>query len=435
METVTAPQRSIRPRLGITHSNFAREDQEQTMTTPFASCHRTAYRLAVALAVAISTVPALHPGAQAQVAGASLAEAKADYQRKLAEYVAAQQQFDQLAQPYWKSVGEKRKLRNAKRRNGEPIVADDYVLAQPPVYAGPPRPIDPTPEPEQNPPPARAEIPTVVDFLQNALAQFQFVPKQPASELAFKKAYAQVAAAAGLTREQAVRIYAFESGGNGKYDVQAGLEYERPNAHAISTALGYNQLLNTNSVELMAEHGDTFVALLRNKSAALGGEDRAALETKIDVVRRMIAYARSVPDDWSRHEQIANTPQGLGIHAMNLDIDVGPLLQTQKLMDSVAFARKKRFARELSAAELEMMNLTGDGNGFDMISTPQDIREQVPTSNFFQRRGLERNSVAIRNNTAAKLLAATDAKMDAESALQGAKDLAAVFQATDPPRP
>jgi hypothetical protein len=393
------------------------------MSTEFASRLRIICRFSIALTVAISTVLAVHPAANAQVNSAPLAEAKADYQRKLAEYIAAQQEFEQLAQPYWKSVGDKRKLRNAKRRNGQPIVADDYVLAQPPVYAGPPRPVDPAPEPA----PPRAEIPVVADFLMNALAQYQFVPKRPGSEIAFKKAYASVAAAAGLTREQAVRVYAFESGGNGKYDVQAGLEYERPNAHAISTALGYNQLLNTNSVELMAEHGDKFLALLKTKSASLSGEDRAALDAKIEVVRRMIGYARSVPDDWNQHEQIANTPQGLGIHAMNLDIDVGPLLQTQKLMDSVVFARKKGFVRGLSASELEMMNLTGDGNGFDMISLPQDLREQVPTSNFFQRRGFERNPVAIRNNTAAKLLAATDAKMDVESTLQGAKDLAAAF--------
>jgi hypothetical protein len=395
------------------------------MSTHFAGRLRTLCRLSIALMVATSTIPAIPPAANAQVESASLAAAKADYQRKLAEYLAAQQQFEQLAQPYWQMIGDRRKLRNAKRRNGQPIVADDYVLAQPPLYAGPPKPIDPAPE--QNPPPARTVIAVVADFLANAVSQYQFVPKRPGSEIEFKQAYAKVAAAAGLTREQAVRVYAFESGGNGKYDVQAGLEYERPNAHAISTALGYNQLLNTNSVELMAEKGDKFVALLKAKSASLGGAERAALETKIDVVRRMIAYARSVPDEWSQHEQIANMPQGLGIHAMNLDLDLGPLLQTQKLMDSVVFARKKGFGRELSAAELEMMNLTGDGNGFDMISMPPELRDEVPTSNFFQRRGFERNPVAIRNNTAAKLLAATDAKMDTESMLQGAKDLAAAF--------
>ncbi|MBX9709677.1 MAG: hypothetical protein K2X60_01455, partial [Xanthobacteraceae bacterium] len=77
--------------------------------------------------------------------------------------------------------------------------------------------------------------------------------------------------------------------------------------------------------------------------------------------------------------------------------------------------------------ELEMMNLTGDGNGFDMVSMPQAFRIQVPTSNFFQRGGYERNPVAIRNNVVSKLIAATDAKMDKEVTLQGARDLAAAF--------
>jgi hypothetical protein len=246
-------------------------------------------------------------------------------------------------------------------------------------------------------------------------------------------AYAKVAAEAGLTQAQIVRVYAFESGGNGKYDVQAGLEYQRPNARAISTALGYNQLLNTNSVELMAEKGNNFVSALEKKAASLRGEARTALEAKIDVVRQMINFARSVPDEWSEHEKLANTPQGLGIHAMNLDVDVGPLLQTQKLLDSVVFARNKGLVRELSAAELEMMNLTGDGNGFDMISMPSDIRESVPTSNFFFRGGYERNPVAIRNNTVAKLLAATDAKMDSESRLYGAVELASAYEAGHSP--
>lgn len=74
-----------------------------------------------------------------------------------------------------------------------------------------------------------------------------------------------------------------------------------------------------------------------------------------------------------------------------------------------------------------MMNLTGDGNGFDMVSMPQATRSQVPTSNFFQRNGYERNPVAIRNNVVSKLLAATDARMDNQVGLQGAKDLAGAF--------
>jgi hypothetical protein len=55
------------------------------------------------------------------------------------------------------------------------------------------------------------------------------------------------------------------------------------------------------------------------------------------------------------------------------------------------------------------------------------MREQVPTSNFFQRSGYERNPVAIRHNTVAKLLAITDSRMDSNSQLPGAKELAAAF--------
>jgi hypothetical protein len=112
---------------------------------------------------------------------------------------------------------------------------------------------------------------------------------------------------------------------------------------------------------------------------------------------------------------------------MVLDIDVGPMLQTHKLITSVLFARTKGYARPLSAAELEMMNLTGDSTGLDMVTMPQEMREQVPTANFFQRSGYERNPVASRNNTVARLLAVTDARMDANSAAAGARELAAAF--------
>jgi hypothetical protein len=224
-----------------------------------------------------------------------------------------------------------------------------------------------------------------------------------------------------------VRIYGFEATGNGGYDVEAGLEYNKPGARAITTALGYNQLLATNSVELMAESGDKFVASLEAKAKGLPDRDKAALQNTIAVVRKMIVFSRSVPDDWGRHEILSGTPKGLAIHAMNLDLDVGPLLQTQKLLDSVVFAQRKGYSAPLTAAELEMMNLTGDGNGFDMIMMPQDWRSQVPTANFFQRHGYADNPVAQRNNVVATLIAATDAAMDRETKKQGAKDLAAVF--------
>ena len=159
----------------------------------------------------------------------------------------------------------------------------------------------------------------------------------------------------------------------------------------------------------------------------MSGPPRQAMERKIAVLRRMVALRDRCRTNGRQHEKLADTPQGWAIHAMVLDIDVGPMLQTHKLLTSVIFARAKGYTRPLTAAELEMMNLTGDGTGLDMVTMPQAMREQVPTSNFFQRCGYERNPVAIRHNTVAKLLAITDNRMDANSNLPGARELAAAF--------
>src|SRR4029079_16962634 len=255
--------------------------------------------------------------------------------------------------------------------------------------------------------------------------QFQFSPQRPASEIEFKRAYAKVASSLGLTREQAVRVYSFETAGNGNYDMQSG--YRGPGTRPISTAIGYNQLLTTNSVELIAEQGDAILKALMDKAASLSGAPRKTLDNKIAVFKKMIAFSRTVPDTWSDHERLADTPQGWALHAMVLDIDVGPHLQTHKLLTSIHFARARGYTKPLTAAELEMMNLTGDGTGLDMVTMPQAMRERVPTSNFFQRGGYERTPVAIRHNTVTKLLAVTDERMDSNSTKPGAKELAAAF--------
>jgi hypothetical protein len=369
-----------------------------------------------------ATLPAATADAMAQ---AALPQAIAEYNRKLAEYQQARATFEDEAGAYWNSIAEKRRGRNAKRREHLEIGLDDYVLTQPPVYTGPPRPQNPEPSAPQPPEPGRERkyIPVVADLLKAAAEQFHWTPQQPANDLDFKRAYARVASAAGLTREQAVRVYAFETGGNGTHASQSGFHGSR----AISTAIGYNQLLTTNSVELLAEQGPVFVEALSEKAAPLAGPARQAMDHKIAVLKSMVALANSVPDEWAQHEKLGDTPRGWAIHAMVLDIDVGPLLQTHKLLTSVIFARQKGYGRPLTAAELEMMNLTGDSTGLDMVTMPPATREVVPTSNFFQRSGYERNPVAIRHNTVAKLLAVTDARMDSNSRLPGAKELEAAF--------
>jgi hypothetical protein len=376
---------------------------------------------------AVAMDVAEHPAATANaMAQAASPQAIAEYRRKLREYQEARAAFEEEASAYWNSIAEKRRGRNAKRREHRAIGLDDYVLTQPPLYAGPKPPVNPEPEPEEKRR-ERKYIPVVADLLKAASELFQFAPQRPVQEVEFKRAYARAAAAAGLTRDQAVRVYSFETGGNGNHDMQSGLRASRPGSRAISTAIGYNQLLTTNSVELVAEQGNEFVRELTEKAARLQGAPRRAMDHKIAVLKRMVAVARSVPDEWAQHEKLGDTPQGWAIHAMVLDIDVGPLLQTHKLLTSVIFARAKGYTSALTAAELEMMNLTGDSTGLDMVTMPQAMREQVPTSNFFQRSGYERNPVAIRHNTVAKLLDVTDSRMDSNSNLPGAKELAAAF--------
>jgi hypothetical protein len=398
--------------------------------------HRNPIRRPVVFALALLLIApqaqAVEQAAWPMAAADALAQAAspraiAEYRAKLREYQEARAAFEERAGAYWGAITEKRRGRNAKRREHLAIGLDDYVLTQPPVYSGPKRPINPEPSPPEPTHRERKYIPLVADLLKAAAEHFQFAPQRPASEVAFKRAYARVAASAGLTREQAVRVYAFETGGNGNHDMQAGLEYARPGAHAISTAMGYNQLLTTNSVELLAEQGSEIGRALSDKAARLSGNPRQAMDHKIAVLKRMVAVARSVPDEWAQHEKLGDTPLGWALHAMVLDIDVGPLLQTHKLLTSVIFARAKGYTRPLSAAELEMMNLTGDSTGLDMVTMPQAMREQVPTANFFQRSGYERNPVAIRHNTVAKLLAITDSRMDSNGQLPGAKELAAAF--------
>lgn len=382
--------------------------------------------LAVVTAAALLT-PAAPVLAQSAPDRATLS-ALADYEAKLAIYERAHAAYEREHDAYWHAVAQKRKLRNAKRRRHETIALADYILTQPPIYSGPPRPVSPLPTPPAPPKPPRPEIPVVADFLQSAKEQWGFVPDQPQSDAAFKRAYAQAARAAGLTEPQVVGVYAFETGGRGSYDTQAGLEPPGPGKKAISPALGYNQLLSTNSVSLLAEHGRLFLAALELKARALGGDARAKMQRKIAVLGRMIAFCRALPHSWWEYDKVAkHTARGWGIHAVLLDIDIGPLLQVQKLLNSVQFARIKGFQGALSAAELELMNLTGDGNGIDMVMMPQDMRERVPTANFFQPKGYARNPIARRTKVVAGLVAEIERHMQHNATKPGARELAAAF--------
>src|ERR1700730_11224389 len=231
----------------------------------------------------------------------ALDAAMAKYRQELAAYLQAREAYQVAAKTYWNSIIEKRRSRNGKRARGAALSLDDYVLDQPPVYSGPPKPRDPSKpsEPPQPPP----YVPVVADFLAAAGNEFKFTPRTPRNDGEFKYAYVAAAAAAGLSKDQVVRIYGFEATGNGTYDLEAGLEYNK-SGRAITTALGYNQLLATNSVEILAESGDRFVAAFAVTARQLPDDDKKTLEKKLVIVRQMIAFAKSVADDWNEHEAL-----------------------------------------------------------------------------------------------------------------------------------
>src|SRR5436190_10507863 len=141
--------------------------------------------VALALSAGAPPVMAMELSASTANAMAQVAspQAIAEYRRKLNEYQEARAAFEEEAGPYWASISEKRKIRNAKRRDRQAITLDDYVLTHPPLYTGPKRPVNPAPEPSE--PRERKPIPVVTDLLRAAAEEFQFTPQRPAAEVDF----------------------------------------------------------------------------------------------------------------------------------------------------------------------------------------------------------------------------------------------------------
>ena len=344
---------------------------------------------------------------------------------ELAAYRAAQAKHAAALDSYWATVGDRRTERRKKIRAGEPVGQADYVLTFPPEYAGPK--LSPEIariwaeiEKQERPPPA--PIAGVDEVLASAKAHYNFAPKR-VSERDFKWFYAHEALTLGLSKEQVVRIYALETGGQGTYDMQAGINPVTRRGTPISSALGYAQLLHANSVNELVRHGQSFARRLDMMATVASNPERAAeLRDKAKVVRNMLQNARSVPDDWYAHMRYAATPKGLGIHALNIDADVGPWLQVIKLKglrDEAARAGRT----DLAPVEMELMNLAGPSTGLEMM---MPVARSMPTSNFFARGGYERNTI-VRGKTSAELIAALDQRMDANEKKPGATEFAAVF--------
>jgi hypothetical protein len=343
----------------------------------------------------------------------------------------AKTRYDRQLDAYWQEVEKKRSGRRAKRGNTKFFDTDDYVWTYPPTYQGPRLSADldqqwtrflATEEQPDQPPKEQKELPGLADFLGAARQHYGFEPTR-IPEREFKRRYAEEAISLGLSKEQVVRVYALETGGDGTADMQAGIHPITKKGKPISSALGYAQLLHANTIGELVKHGDMFIKRLQRLKAATGDPARAdELHRKIAALQAMIRSARSVPDDWYRHVAFAQNSKGYGMHAINLDGDIGPWLQSLKLRGLKDFAARKGVTN-LSGEEIELMNLSGPATGLEMM---QPVGLTVPTPNFFARRAYYVNKMVI-GKTSAELLAEFTRRMDASSRKAGAVEFAAAF--------
>jgi hypothetical protein len=379
---------------------------------------------ACALAPALAMLAPAH-AVEAQEIGRDLAArlTPAQQQAYLA-YRTARGEFEREHRVYWSKVDAKRGARKARRMLGQAYTSDDYIATHPPKYQGPELPPDVAKiVVEVKPPAPERQLPSVTDFLAQAKAQYGFVPKR-ATERDFKRMYAIEALRLGLTKDQVVRIYALETGGQGTYDMQSGINPITRQGKPISSAIGYAQLLHANSTSELVRLGETFAKRLTDLAAVPGTPPArvAELQAKVAILRKMLRAARTIPNEWSAHQRFAMTPRGLGIHALNLDSDIGPWLQVNKIKalkdEAIAAGRPN-----LSGAEIELMNLAGPRTGLEMM-TP--IGSRMPTSNFFSEGGYSRNPV-VRDRSAAELLATLEQRMEVHLKKPGSIEFAQIF--------
>ena len=357
----------------------------------------------------------------------TLTTAQAD---EFAAWRSAKMKYDRQLDAYWDEIEKKRAGRRAKRGSTKFFDTEDYVWSYPPTFQGPRLSADLdqrwsrflAQSRQEQPAEEKKELPGLADFLAAARKHYGFEPSR-IPEREFKRRYAEEAISLGLTKEQVVRVYALETGGDGTADMQAGIHPITKKGKPISSALGYAQLLHANTIGELVKHGDQFVKRLQRLKASSSDPARIdELHRKMASLQLMIRSAKSVPDDWYRHVAFAQTAKGYGIHAINLDGDIGPWLQSLKLRGLKDTAARKGVTN-LSGEEIEIMNLSGPATGLEMM---QPVGLTAPTPNFFARKAYYVNKMVI-GKTSAELLAEFTRRMDASSRKAGAVEFAAAF--------
>ncbi|MDR3615452.1 MAG: hypothetical protein P4L53_17975 [Candidatus Obscuribacterales bacterium] len=284
-------------------------------------------------------------------------------------YEAAQKAYHTDLDKYWSGVVAIKKQHQT---------VNDF----PPDYAGPPKPAG------YDPPKSPSTLPTVNDMLSdwNKLAPLatvhSHIPRltiDESSENAFKHAYAHealnVGAKYGLSRKQTEitveSIYNFEDAGTGTKDLLSSVplrltdpdnaqnEKARRNIHPGSTAIGYNQLLMATSMSFVdgsTAINDRLKELAKEEPAraiAINYKRALLADVQQTVHKELADLAKTDPGQYidgngkfteplyaAFSRSMVPTSNGMtgrqmtaAVQALNLDRDIGPVLQAQQLDD------------------------------------------------------------------------------------------------------
>lgn len=243
------------------------------------------------------------------------------------------------------------------------------------------------PAPPSEPPPSiRAMLTQSLDLrraAQNNSEAPDFIVERT-SEAQFKERYVDEALRVGrqagfstaTTKDMVRRIYAFEAGGWGTNDTLSGMREpmmtaeltdQRERFTPASSAIGYNQVIRPTTLYLMHESGQAISKRLQEMADQTTDPERkrvledksqivSSLATTVDRVSAELPNARKHYDNngkpsWNLFAQLAKTDTpvvlnmtgrqlGNAIHALNMDKDVGPLIQTENLRLLIHWAQK-----------------------------------------------------------------------------------------------
>lgn len=343
-------------------------------------------------------------------------------------YQAARGAFDRQLSQYWQNM-------LARRQTG------GFVNEFPPVYDGPtkPRGMQERQEPRT--------LPHVNDMLGRNRDLMRIITGDQSrpdyrirevSEDQFKQSYAREALMIGQqnglshaeVRNIMHRIFAFESGGHGTREMLSGVPREllrddnpgettvqeqRRNTRPASTAIGYTQMLQFNTVR----HFDTNATIMSDRLRQLASEnpDRASeLTQKADLVnqlhqatrRNLLAFAeanRNGPAEQRKNylntngepnstlmydfaksdvplpnSTVTGRQFASALHAFHIDGDLGPILQSMELRHLVQFAQSNNFAGLLAQRQqLFNQNVTAYDNlsGNQKTETVREIMSRI----------------------------------------------------------